>query len=224
MYASGLPSSSSRQSLSSNSGLRARDLHRLQTELERQELPQHQEEPAYQDEHRPKGKRRTSVNSAGPSHYSYTSRPSLQPNDRQLSSGYLKDRQHQQHQTHQPQQQQQAVRSRRTASNASKTSTILSAGLKSQRWHSKSSLQDAGRPAIRLRASSPLKLDELQTHDSPIRRWCRVVEKSCRGSYRNQKAKEWAIAVAVIVWIKWAVGIGSWSGMQDFFKSANNQA
>ncbi|KAK9897791.1 glycosyltransferase family 57 protein [Cystobasidium minutum MCA 4210] len=204
MYASGLPSSSSRQSLSSNSGLRARDLHRLQRELQRDELPEHQEEQDYQNEHHNKGKRRSSVNSAGPSHYSYTSRPSLQPNDRQLSSGYLRDR---------PQQhQQQPVRSRRTASNASKTSTILSAGLKSQSRQNKSSLQDAGRPAIRLRASSPLKLDEVQTHDSPLRRWCRLVEKSCRGSYREQKAKEWAIAVAVIVWVKWAVGIGSWSG------------
>lgn len=208
MYASGLPSSSSRQSLSSQSGLRARDLHRLQAQLEREELPPHREQREDVEERSHRGKRRSSVNSAGPSHYSYTSRPSLQPNDRQLSNGYLKDR----HQHQQQQQYQQAPRSRRTASNASKSSTILSAGLKSQNWHEKASGHNTGRPAIRLRASSPLKLDAIQTHNSPLRRWCRVVEKSCRGSSRDQSLKEWAIAVATIAWIKWAVGIGSWSG------------
>lgn len=211
MYASGLPSSSSRQSLSSNSGLRARDLHRLQAELHRDELPAHQEQREYEDEQRPKSKRRTSVNSAGLSHYSYTSRPSLQPNDRQLSGGYSKDRQQQQQQ-HQQAPYAQPSRSKRTASNASRTSTVLSAGLKGQ-----TNAHDAGRPAIRLRAPSPLKLDELQTHDSPLRRWCRTVEKSSRGSSKQQRVKESAVAVATIVWIKWAVGIGSWSGTQTTY-------
>lgn len=208
MQASALPSSSSRRSLASNGGgLRARDLHRLQDELQRSELPAHQEQREYDDGHRLQSRRRLSVNSAGASHHSYASRPSLQPNDRQLSGGYSKDRYQQKHH---PSSHEQPPRSRRTASNASRTSTILSAGLKRQNW---SGGHDTGRPGIRLRASSPLNLEQLQPHhDSPLRRWCRVVEKSCRGSAGQQKAKEWAIAFATIVWIKWAVGIGSWSG------------
>lgn len=208
MHASALPSSSSRHSLASNGGgLRARDLHRLQDELQRSELSAYQEQREYGDEPRPQGKRRLSVNSAGASHYSYASRPSLQPNDRQLSGGYSRDR-HQQKHNHLSHE--QPARSRRTASNASRTSTILSAGLKSQ---NRGVGHETERPGIRLRASSPLKLEHLPAHhDTPLRRWCRMVERSCRGSPGQQKAKEWAIAVATVVWIKWAVGIGSWSG------------
>jgi alpha-1,3-glucosyltransferase len=57
-------------------------------------------------------------------------------------------------------------------------------------------------------------------HDSPLRRWCRFLEKiSSRNAMSGQasslKSREWLIALAVIVWIKWAVGLGGWSGMSS---------
>jgi hypothetical protein len=207
MQNTSLPRSTSRQSLASNNGLRARDLHRLQAQLDEHEydIQRHQEQERSSHERSYASKRRTSVTSANASHYSYTSRPSLQPADRQHSSGYLRERQ---------ERPAPASRSRRTASNASKSSTILSAGLRDHSWQDGAATRDA-HPAIKLRASSSyIKLDDLQTHSSPLRRWCRLVEKSCRGSGTPQSAKEWAVAVACIVWIKWAVGIGGWSGKQ----------
>jgi hypothetical protein len=184
MQNTSLPRSTSRQSLASNNGLRARDLHRLQAQLDEHEhdIQRHQEQERSSHERSYALRRRTSVTSANASHYSYTSRPSLQPADRQHSSGYLRERQ---------ERPAPASRSRRTASNASKSSTILSAGLRDHSWQ-----------------------DGAATHSSPLRRWCRLVEKSCRGSGTPQSAKEWAVAVACIVWIKWAVGIGGWSGKQ----------
>lgn len=212
MYASAVQASTSRHALedpAGSAGLRARDLNRLQAELEKDENRRRLQEQ--QDASiRIKGKRRLSANSAATSHHSYASRPfTLQPGDRQSSNGYLQDYRSQQQHHLAP------TRSRRTASNASHTSTILSSGAyparKASVAGSRKSAQN-GQSTPKLPASSLRKLDGIQPHDSPLRRWCRLVEKTSKGSVIRQRSKKWAVAIGLVVWIKWTVGLGGWSG------------
>ena len=180
------------------SGLRARDVASLQANLRRQEAEMEEQrslrEPA-------RITRRLSNQSSSSQH-----RPVV---NRQMSDGMVKERNTKQRED---------PRARRALSNASLTSTVLSAGR--QTTHTYDSLaggkhdkSDLPRPAkARLGGTSRVRLEDSKIYDSPVRRWCRFIEKTRKSNTPAEKAKEWAIALASIVWIKWAVGLGGWSG------------
>lgn len=195
-------STSSRRSASSNVGLRARDVARHEAELARQ---QQYEQEQLQQQQQQRWHNETRL----------PSRPSQM--GRQSSLGGL----HEATGT--------STRSRRAASNASRTSTVLSgAGARGKQKASGTSLTTPyEEPASRTRGKSPGRTTlsgETPLHDSPLRRWCRLVEKTSQAgkvTLASSSAKkrlfwdhqrEWAIAVSSIVFVKWTVGLGGWSG------------
>lgn len=206
------------------SGLRARDVRQLQAELGRLEDRQQ-----YEDAQRTAAKqqRRLSQNSHTSTH---TARSRLlQPGDRQLSTGSgvpgrSFSHQHQRDETPSS----SSIRKRRSpGSNASRTSTVLSAGARRSTRRGGDRYLEAPLASSSAAATSqeysPSRIHGTVQHDSPLRRWCRLVEKTTRPSAASYAASagarswhdaypEWAIAIAVIVWIKWAVGLGGWSG------------
>lgn len=126
---------------------------------------------------------------------------------------------------------------KRTSSDASRTSTVFSAGKAVYRQRrqahpleSTSRDRDFGKHRLTpeedatdkqtdtARARRP---DADSGHESPIRRWVRLVEKaskalwtpaSSRDTSPRSRMTEWAIALCVLFWIKWAAGLGGWSG------------
>lgn len=192
------PSSSSRRSqlseMTSDSvqGLRAGDVASLQAELRRRDVGEMQ----------PQSRRRSSNHSQNRA--PVFNRPAVF--DRQLSSGQLSS-----------ERERRKPRSRRAASNASRTSTVLSLNQNKQsRYRDNDPVSRSANLSSPVTPRSGNKADEA-FHGSPLRRWCRFLEKiSSRNSIPSQsssiRAREWLIALAVIVWIKWAVGLGGWSG------------
>lgn len=209
------------QTSSSNaSGLRAREIRQLQSEVGHLEEQEARQQAAKQ-------RRRLSQNSHTSTHTARSRM--LQPGDRQLSSGSGNPgRAGLQHLAQQQQQHEDpsssTLRKRRSpASNASRTSTVLSAGAGAREPASRVSSTTRGEGYLEAPTTSqmghPVPRSQAQLHDSPLRRWCRLVEKTTRSSASTLNARnwrdayrEWLIALAVIVWIKWAVGLGGWSG------------
>lgn len=220
----------------SGAGLRKRDVARHELEMLQREEAERRDAYAHQVDGvnvhtlpaMPPRPRRTSNHSTSSHHYRQA--PMLQPQGRQLSSGSIPSQQQQQYNAWEPPQRSHATHERRTkrsGSNVSRTSTVLSAGLARRAVAAAAAAVDEPRTqpgsqsAIgqNLHAFDPRRyLRDQDGHsgarpqDSPLRRWVRLIEKTGRRETKRGHAREWAVALAAIVWVKWAVGIGGWSG------------
>lgn len=116
---------------------------------------------------------------------------------------------------------------KRTSSEASRTSTVLSANRYQRTSRDRVTSLNNTQPVHSdntKAVSSPVETRKrsvgtpILPHDSPIRRWVRLVEKAATANVGSiappSRARyiESTIAIGTLVWIKWAVGLGGWSG------------